>query len=56
MSQLKDLRDQPGHGPLLGWAPRATKDDMQAYRAQGSVCMCSQCKNYRQGLDRERIS
>lgn len=44
-----DLRDQPGHGPLFGWAPQATEDDLRAYRAQGSVCMCSACKRYRKG-------
>ena len=42
-----DLRDQPGHGPLLGWAPQATAQDMAAYRAQGSVCLCTACQRYR---------
>jgi len=45
-----DLRNEPGHGPSSGWAPPATEEDMRTYRAQGSVCMCSECKRYRRGL------
>lgn len=46
-----DLRREPGHGPLFGWAPKATEEDMKAYRAQGSVCICSACERWRRGDD-----
>jgi hypothetical protein len=44
-----DLRNEPGHGPLFGWAPQATAEDLAAFAAQGSVCMCLACKRYRKG-------
>lgn len=44
-----DLQNEPGHGPAFGYAPAATATDLQAYHSQGSVCMCSQCKRFREG-------
>jgi hypothetical protein len=43
----RDLRHEPGHGPLFGWAPQATEEDLRAYRAQGSMCVCTTCVRYR---------
>lgn len=44
-----DLSNDPDHGPWHGHAPQATAEDLNAYRAQGSVCMCGRCKRYRKG-------
>jgi hypothetical protein len=42
-----DLSDDPDHGPWHGYAPQATAEDLRAFREQGSVCMCRQCKRFR---------
>jgi hypothetical protein len=44
-----DLQNEPGHGPMFGYAPPATTADLRAYHDQGSVCMCSRCKQFREG-------
>lgn len=44
-----DPINAPDHGPWHGYAPQADAEDITAYHAQGSVCMCWDCKRYRKG-------